>query len=150
MRKKYIIASATIAGLLLVSGGAYAYMNSTTPNDTVVVDETVTVKTITPIITNTPSATPTPVTPPVEVETPATTNNFPSQNQSDPADILALPEESAPAQEPAPISDTWTDEYGNTYSGNNAIACADGSAPTTIGYGMPTRCAFSGTAILVE
>lgn len=149
MRKSYIVTSVVAGALILGGAGAYAYMNSSKVADNVIVDETVTIKLpkAAPSTTNAPSPTPIP-------STPETSPVVPGEEplvQNNPAPVSEPIQEYGEVVAPIdPATRQWSDGYGNQYIGPNAISCADGSEPTTIGYGMPLQCAFSGDAILVE
>lgn len=148
MRKIYVVAG--IAGVVaLGSVGAYAFINASQPKDIVVKEEVaITKNTHTPSATSVPTVAPTPTVAPIVAEpvpvTPA------------PAPAVQAPAESAPQSSVEytpvdPMTRQWTDGYGNQYVGPNAVSCADGSAPVTIGHGMPLQCALNlGNAELLE
>ena len=139
MSKKSIIAIASLTAVLLISGGAtWALISSSATHDKVSAPVSPTAyskQNVQPTPTKSPS--PTSTSEPTKSEVPGT-NSVSSQPDKAPQQAT---------QEETTIQDMsvreWSDAQGNRYVGPNAISCADGSPPITMGYGMPYQCAYN-------
>ena len=149
MRKIYIVAG--IAGVVALGGvGTYAFINATQPKDIVVQEKVIITKNSVPTATPKPTATTPPTSAPV-TEEPVTSEPSQVIVPQEPAAVVEQVQENIEYTPIDMATRQWTDGYGNQYVGPNAISCADGSAPITMGYGFPLQCALNlGNAELLE